>query len=45
MFGEVENRVWDANADQPYNSSRGILSISMVAFQSLSIFSINKYFK
>lgn len=33
------------NTDQPYNFSRDILSISIVAFQSPSIFSINKYFK
>lgn len=44
-FGRAENRVWKTNADQPHYSSRNILSISVVAFQSLSIFSINKYFK
>lgn len=44
-FGRAENRVWKTNADQPHYSSRNILSVSVVAFQSLSIFSINKYFK
>lgn len=44
-FGRVENRVWKTNADQLHNSSRNILSVSVVAFQSLNIFSINKYFK
>lgn len=44
-FGRAENRVWKTNADQSHNSSRNILSVSVVAFQSLSIFSINKYFK
>lgn len=44
-FGRAENRVWKTNADQPQNSSRNILSVRVVAFQSLNIFSINKYFK
>lgn len=45
MFGRVENRVWKTNTDQPHDSSRNILSVSVAAFQPLSIFSINKYFK
>lgn len=44
-FGRVENSVWKTNADQPHNSSRNMLSVSVVAFQYLGIFSINKYFK
>ena len=41
MFGRVKNRVWETHTAQPYSSSRDILSITTVAFQSLSLFSIN----
>lgn len=44
-FGRVKNRVWEIHPVQQHSSSRDILSITTVAFQSLGIFSINKYFK
>lgn len=42
---EESKIVWETYPDQPYNSSRDILSVTTVAFQSPSTFSINKYFK